>query len=151
MSGKNNKGKQPQQKQEQPKAKSNSIEMKDGTIIELLSFDPKKIALDAADKNPSSPKDAIIYEIKEDINKQRKDTLKKAFEDYDNIVNTLKSIKPDKEDYHMDGKPVGPIYSKEAYNKKKQALDKFENLKNAINEAWAGDFTNLEKLYKVKY
>jgi len=156
MSGKNKKPQQPKQKQPQQDQKeqqkqNSTIEMKDGTIVELLDISPVQIALDEADVDKFAPKNTILNEIKEDINKQRKDVLKKAFEDYENQVNTLKSIKPDVENYYQDGKSLGPVYSKDAYNKKKQALDKFETLKEAINDAWYGNFTKLEKLYKIKY
>jgi len=153
MSGKNKKPQQPKNSQQskQQGDKKSTMEMKDGTILELLDFDPTQIALDEASVDKLAPKNAIINEIKEDINNQRKETLKKALEEYDNQLNTLKSIKPDVENYQVDGKSLGPIYSKDAYNKKKQALDRFENLKEAINEAWAGDFEKLEKMYKIKY
>lgn len=130
------------------------IKTKDNEVVQGLGFDVSEdVDKQLKDKYKETPSTRVLEELVENKIQQRVDLVKWAlFTEYPNVVKEVENIKPDiAGTIDKKGNEGEDRYSKEGWKQKVNTLNKFDQLKKAITDAWkSGDYTALNE-YTNKY
>lgn len=141
------------QKKQQGRSFADQIKMKDGKLVNGLTSDVYQDAEKRfQDHHKGVPSEEILSEL---VNEKKEDVKKKLkwamFEEYSDLVKQLENTGPDLEPTidSESGKESSARYSKKAYEERTKLLNRFESLKEAIEDAYKQhSFDKLEEYCK---